>query len=140
MSDRAPEFDFGAPAVPHPAPVSVEPKPPAQAELDLLRHLGTSDRQHAGRMCREDRPLVLLRTPRNRWFLVRPRLPIAGYDECDFAETGEGELFLVIAADVSASDAKRVITALTRSGRTFTVERLGSGLAQLGSLLTGSPL
>lgn len=130
-----------------------DPAPRPEPELgipipDWLGRLSPEDRRRVASLARERRPLVFLVDARARWNLVRPRLPLAGFDVVDFRDQPEGDFQIVAFSDGLPRELDHLLKCLrqTRPPRAAACERIpwsGSELAALarrgGGMGSGAP-
>ena len=75
----------------------------------------------------ERRPLVFLIDARDRWKLVRPRLPLAGFDVLDFQDQPDGDFKILVPSDLSSRELQHLLKCLrqSRSPRAVVCEPMG---------------
>jgi len=110
-------------------------EPPLDEPIpDWLRRLSPEDRRQVACLARERRPLVFLVDARARWNLVRPRLPLAGFDVLDFRDQPDGDFQIVAFSDSQPRESDHVLKCLrqTHPPRAAACQRIlwsGSGFA-----------
>ena len=103
---------------------------------DWLLRLSPEDRRRVASLAWEQRPLVFLIDARARWNLVRPRLPLAGFDVLDFQDQPDGDFKILVPSDISSRELQHLLKCLrqTLPPRAVVCERMactGRGLASL---------
>ena len=122
-----------------PEPGSLEPSDLEGSSPDWLQRLTPEDRRRVASLAWERRPLVFLIDARARWNLVRPRLPLAGFDVLDFQDQPDGDFQIMVPSDISSRELQHLLKCLrqTRPPRAVVCERMpctGRGLASLARL------
>lgn len=120
---------------------SPEPETPSPPDVqgpkpEWLLRLSPEDRQRVASLAWERRPLVFLIDARARWNLVRPRLPLAGFDVLDFQDQPDGDFKILVPSDIPARELQHLLKCLrqTLPPRAVVCERMactGRGLASL---------
>lgn len=120
---------------------SPEPGPQSTAAAegprpDWLLRLTPEDRRRVASLAWERRPLVFLIDARARWNLVRPRLPLAGFDVLDFQDQPDGDFQIQVPSDISSRELQHLLKCLrqTRPPRSVVCERMSCTGRELGSL------
>lgn len=123
-------------------------EPPSNTDRpEWLSWLRPEDRRRVASLAWEPRPLVFLVDARTRWSLVRPRLPLAGFDVLDFQDQPDGDFRIMVPSDISVGELRHLLGCLrrTRPPRVVTCERMVwtggevSAMARLDDAAAGSP-
>jgi len=118
-------------------------KPPLNTACpEWLSRLRPEDRRRVASLAWEQRPLVFLVDARTRWSLVRPRLPLAGFDAVDFRDQPDGDFQIMVPSDTSVRELQYLLGCLrqTRPPRVVACDRIpwtGRELAALARLDDG---
>ena len=118
---------------PAPPPESVAPDEPLP---DWLARLSPDDLRRVVSLARERRPLVFLVDARARWNLVRPRLPLAGFDAVDFHDQADGDFRIIAFSDTGPRELEHLMKCLrqTRPPRAAACERIRWSGPELSAL------
>lgn len=124
-SSRQGEFllDWAGASEPQTPPL-LAPETPSP---EWLQRLSPEDRRHVASLAWERRPLVFLIDARDRWKLVRPRLPLAGFDVLDFQDQPDGDFKILVPSDLSSRELQHLLKCLrqSRSPRAVVCEPMG---------------
>ena len=122
-------------------PAEPEPQPSAWAaggppRPEWLLRLHPDDRRRVASLAWERRPLVFLVDAKARWTLVRPRLPLAGFDAVDFRDQPDGDYQILAPSDTSARELQHLLRCLreTRPPRAAACERIAWTGRELAAL------
>lgn len=103
---------------------------------EWLLRLTPEDRRRVASLAWERRPLVFLIDARARWNLVRPRLPLAGFDVLDFQDQPDGDFQIQVPSDIPSRELQHLLKCLrqTRPPRSVVCERMACTGRELGTL------
>lgn len=91
-------------------------KPPLNTACpEWLSRLRSEDRRRVASLAWEQRPLVFLVDARSRWSLVRPRLPLAGFDALDIRDQPDGDLQIMVPSDTSVRELQHLLGCLRQA-------------------------
>ncbi len=91
-------------------------KPPLNTACpEWLSRLRSEDRRRVASLAWEQRPLVFLVDARSRWSLVRPRLPLAGFDALDFRDQPDGDFQIMVPSDTSVRELQHLLGCLRQA-------------------------
>jgi len=119
-----------------PEPETLSPPDDQGAKPEWLLRLSPEDRRRVASLAWEQRPLVFLIDARARWNLVRPRLPLAGFDVLDFQDQPDGDFQIQVPSDISSRELQHLLKCLrqTRPPRSVVCERMSCTGRELGFL------
>ncbi|MCX6860128.1 MAG: hypothetical protein NTX70_07880 [Verrucomicrobia bacterium] len=119
-----------------PEPETLSPPDVQGAKPEWLLRLSPEDRRRVASLAWEQRPLVFLIDARARWNLVRPRLPLAGFDVLDFQDQPDGDFQIQVPSDISSRELQHLLKCLrqTRPPRSVVCERMSCTGRELGTL------